>query len=50
MMFPSGHLGWFVSLEEKMESDPRGLSDEISLGNWCVSVETFGLAELAFLV
>lgn len=40
---------WFVSLEQKLEPDIRRFSDEKSLGNWCVSVETFGLAELAVL-
>lgn len=55
---PPGHLGrwptWglpqFVSLEQKLEPDLKGLFDEISLGNWGVSVETLGLAEPAFLL
>ena len=42
-------LRWFVSLEQKLQTGLRGLSDENSLGNWCVSVEIFSLAELAFL-
>lgn len=42
-------LRQFASLEQKLEPGLRSPSDENSLGNWCISVKTFSLAELAFL-
>lgn len=47
--WPVRGLRQFVCLEQKLESDLRGLSDENYLGNWYASMEILGLAELAFL-